>query len=174
MNNLPPSHDDSAILQRQLHRVIPPPPALAVPRPGLQHRKLLPKVAVDEGQEREHGQQDIGNERRHHRREGRRQSVPQTGQIKKNCSSTYVREGAKRRPRTNGLISEQSKRRRRLTSTPPPPRGRCPAARSRRSRARSGARASGPGASAASSCRPSPVVASRRLYIGNSYKRYVL
>ena len=73
--NIPPRHNHSPILQRRLHRIIPSPVTPPISRPSLEHREFFFEIAVDEGQEREHRQQDIGHERRDHRRERRREST---------------------------------------------------------------------------------------------------
>ena len=80
--NIPPRHNHSPILQRRLHRIIPSPVTPPIPRPGLEDRKFLLEIAVDEGQEREHRQQDIRHEGRDHRRECR-------------CESTQMERGEK-------------------------------------------------------------------------------
>ena len=72
---VPPRHNHSPILQRRLHRVIPPSRTPPISRPSLEDRKLLLEIAVDERQKREHRQQDIRHERRDHRRERRREST---------------------------------------------------------------------------------------------------
>ena len=46
---LPPSHNDSPIFQRRLHRIIPPPFTLTIMRPSLQNRKLLVEITINEG-----------------------------------------------------------------------------------------------------------------------------
>ena len=49
-------------IQSQKYVLVPPTWTLAIMRPGLQNRKLLIKVAIDEWQERENREEDIRHE----------------------------------------------------------------------------------------------------------------
>jgi len=69
--NVPISHDNSPIIQRLLHGIIPPP---HMP-PRLQNRKPLIEIPLDERQQRENRQQNLRHKRRHYGSECRRKTT---------------------------------------------------------------------------------------------------